>query len=144
MVPPGSPVEALRRNLLYRMFKTITEEDMGEIVGKQIEKAKGGDDRAARLIIDMVKAEESPVIQIQQNNSLPPRFLSDMRRLIVEVLAAIGRLPPQEIAARTHVPLPSVLEALDHDWFERKEGEWYITEKAQKEVLQVEGPKGEG
>lgn len=145
--PPVSPVEALRRNLLYAMFNGVTTDDMTAIVAKQVEQAKDGDGRAAQLIIDMVSAGGEPrgathmqqAIVVNGREDKRALFQSDLRRNAATLLAAAGPLQTAAIADRLHAPMPQVLDALhDHPWFLHEGGKgWAVTDKGREEVPQV-------
>lgn len=141
-VPPLPPVEALRRNLLYAMFGAVTEEDMACVVAKQVEKAKQGDSKAARLLIDMVRGEAPGPsrTQMQQaivvtGNAKGIQFISDTRRQIVQLISATGPLTTVDVAGKMHLMLNDAAGALDHPWFAKREERWHITECARAEVL---------
>src|SRR5688572_27101435 len=68
LVPPVSALEALRRNLLYAMLRGVSEDEMEEIVKKQVEQAKSGDAKSARLIIDMVRGGGDPAPAVAAQN----------------------------------------------------------------------------
>jgi hypothetical protein len=55
LAPQVSPVEALRRNLLYRMFGAVAGDDMGEVIANLVARAKH-DNQAAKILIGMTLA----------------------------------------------------------------------------------------
>lgn len=138
LAPPVSPIEALRRNLLYNLFQGVTGDDIKEIVEKQTEKAKSGDSKAAKLLIDMIQAgsTERSVTHMQQavvvdGTDKKQRFLSETREQIVSIIAAEGPKQSARLAELLHAPLPHILEALnDHEWFEKKQNGWHVTDAA--------------
>lgn len=140
VAPPVHPVETLRRNLLYSMFKAVTADDMEDIVRKQVEKAKDGDAKAARLLIDMVRSGDAgtPVFMSQtvMTGDQTNAFLSDLRRNIVNMLAMDGPRTVEFIAHQMQVVRPRIEQALEHEWFEREQDGWHLTAKARSEVLE--------
>lgn len=140
--PPVPALEALRRNLLYAMFGGVTGDDMRAIVAKQVEKAREGNDRSARLIIDMVQAGGgTPAVQVSQTVAVNQdnrqfKFLSDTRRIIANLLAGAGPQQTEGIVGTLHSPLDHTLRALDHPWFRREADAWLLTEKGRSEALE--------
>lgn len=147
VAPPVDGVVALRRSLLYAMLNEVKDTDMKEIVRAQMDKAKEGDTKAARLIMDMVSSgRDSAPTHMQQaivvngrekeSRKAETPFLSDTREQIVHVLAQQGPLHAAKLASVLHAPLPHVLEALnDHHWFEKEANGWHVSAKGRAEVL---------
>lgn len=57
----------MQAELRMAMFDAISSEDVRAIVAKQIEKAKAGDDAAAKFVLAQVLGNNTPV-KITQNN----------------------------------------------------------------------------
>jgi len=136
------PVEVLRRNLLYAMLPAVGQYDMTAIVSRQVEKAKEGDTRSARLVIELVQASstapspthmQQAIVVTGQEKEI--RYLSDTRRNLVHLLNAAGPLTTVEIARTMHLKLNDAAGALDHDWFVKSQDRWHPTEQARAEVL---------
>lgn len=144
---PIEPLEALRRNLLHAMLRGVSEDDMEAIVRVQVRRARNGEEKAARLVIDMLQAglatpcaePASPDVYVNQtvlnvaSNSVCS--VQDRRESIVHLLAQSG--PQSPIAIQEHITcsLAQVNEALNHPWFEREADGWHLTAKARAEVL---------
>lgn len=142
VVPAVPPTEVLRRNLLYAMLKAIHEDDMAAIVARQVEKAKEGDSRSARLVIELVHAGGAVLSQTHMQQAIVVtgqekeiRFLSDTRRNLVHLLAATGPLSTLEVAKTMHLNLNDAAGALDHGWFDKVQDRWHVTDRAKAEVL---------
>lgn len=145
--PPVSPAEALRRNLLYAMFKAVSADDMRAIVAAQVEKAKDGDGKAARLIMDMVQAggEAQPprthmqqAIVVQGRTGSATLTLSELRQDVVRLIAAKGPLKDKAIVEHyehQNIVCDRLVQALDHPWFEREADGYHLTTQARTEVL---------
>jgi len=140
--PPLPAVESLRRNLLHAMFQAVREDDIAAIVVKQVEKAKEGDSKAARLLIELVQAgaPTAAPTHMQQaivvtGNDKGIRFMSDARRNMVHLLAATGPLTTVEVAKTMHLMLHDTAGALDHDWFVKHHDHWTVTPQGRAEVL---------
>lgn len=133
--PPVPAAEALRRNLLHRMFSAVSGEDVDAIVRKQVEKATSGDSKAARLILSMIQTANEPTVTINNDNR-GQVFLSEVRLQIVHVLRAEGKLDTVELARRLNTTQDRVRPALDHDWFEKEADGWHLTSKAMAEVCE--------
>lgn len=143
--PPVPAIEALRRNLLYAMFKGVATGDMTEIVAAQVKKAKGGDPKAARLIMDMTRASDGgSTVHMQQAIICGGKdgamvVLSELRQMLVRIIASQGAQRAEVLAAQLEprgVLRPRVESALEHEWFEREADGWHITAKARAEVLE--------
>jgi hypothetical protein len=141
--PPVPPAEALRRSLLYAMFQAVTGDDMGAIVAAQVEKAKAGDLKAAKFIVDMVQAGGpagtagvSQVTVVGVGQAANP--LDALRREIVGILANDGPQSDSDLAEDAGQSVMAVRKALDHRWFEKEPDGWHLTAEARAEVL--EGP----
>lgn len=141
--PSVTAIEALRRNLLYAMFKTVTVVDVNEIVAVQVEKAKGGDGKAAKLILGMVQTASqgaSPVYMQQAiiGNGNNVAVLSEVRRMVVAVVASEGPRETKEIAVKLGTTERRVLEAIDSSptWFSRENDGLHITDEARASVLE--------
>ncbi|MBM3983833.1 MAG: hypothetical protein FJ304_26915 [Planctomycetes bacterium] len=141
-VPALPPAEVLRRNLLYAMLKAVGEDDMAAIVARQVEKAKDGDTRSARLVIELVQASatapspthmQQAIVVTGQEKEI--RFLSDTRRNLVHLLNSAGSMTTVEVARAMHLRLNDAAGALDHDWFVKSQDRWYLTRRARVEVL---------
>jgi hypothetical protein len=141
-VPALAPVEVLRRNLLYAMLDAVKEDDMAAIVSKQIEKAREGDTRSARLMIELVQAGASASTPTHMQQAIVVtgqekeiRFLSDARRNLVHLLSASGPLSTVEVARAMHLKLNDAAGALDHPWFHKEREHWELTSQARRDVL---------
>ncbi len=141
-VPALPPAEVLRRNLLYAMLRAVGEEDAAAIVSRQVAKAKDGDTRSARLVIELVRASatapapthmQQAIVVTGQEKEI--RFLSDTRRNLVHLLNAVGPLTTVEVARSMHLKLNDAAGALDHDWFVKSQDRWHLTGRARVEVL---------
>lgn len=142
--PVLTAAQALKNNLLYTMFKSVSESDMEEIVTNQVAKAKDGDHRAAKLIIDMVSSQQpaqtptqnvymqQAVVNQVENNE----FLSDRRRNIIAMICANGPQEIVKIANQLHIPSLDVIEAIDHHWFERDGGKINVTNEARLQIAE--------
>jgi hypothetical protein len=142
--PPVDAVEALRRNLLYAMFKGVTGDDVQEIVAKQVEKAKAGDGKAARLIIDMVKDGGSAPTHMQQaivvnsgdgRQDREVKFISDAREKVAILISEDGPQRTEQIAKVLHISLRDASHAVDHDWFQKEPDGYHITAKGMADVV---------
>lgn len=137
---PTSAIDALRRNLLYAMLQNISEADMGEIVKAQMEKAKAGDTKSAKMIVDMLSASPAP-------SPSRERYIADaggivdykleIRKLIVCLIAFNGPQSTEDIAARLHLTGMVAMDALTCGWFNRDGGKWTLTNDARTKVLDV-------
>jgi hypothetical protein len=68
-IPALSSLEALRRNMIYTMFNSVTPEDMQALVAAQVEKGKQGDTKAFREIKDMFLASQQATANVNVRNS---------------------------------------------------------------------------
>ena len=138
---PTSAIDALRRNLLYAMLNGVSEDDMGEIVSKQVEKAKNGDGKSAKLLIDMVGARQpSPNIRetvIREAGGVVDYKL-EVRKLIVCLIAFQGPQTTEDVASRLHLTGMIAMDALTCGWFVREGGKWGLTNEARTKVLDVQ------
>lgn len=66
IVPAGVPEWAQR--LRQAAFNGVTEQDMAAIVKAQVEKAKAGDERAAKFVLEYLVGIGAPARAITQNN----------------------------------------------------------------------------
>lgn len=64
-----SDIISMQAELRMAMFDAISAEDVRAIVAKQIEKAKGGDESAAKFVLSQVLGNNTPV-KITQNNMI--------------------------------------------------------------------------
>jgi hypothetical protein len=142
VVPALPPAEVLRRNLLYAMLQAVSEDDVAAVVARQVEKAKDGDTRSARLVIELVQASatapspthmQQAIVVTGQEKEI--RFLSDTRRNLVHLLSSAGPMTTVEVARAMHLKLNDAAGALDHDWFVKSQDRWHLTEQARGEVL---------
>lgn len=141
-MPTVNAIEALRRNLLYTVLRTVEAEDMEEIVQKQVEKAKAGDGKAARMLMDMVQAGQPvPEVSVQQQvvvaESGKPDWRQEARKIIACLIAFSGPQTTQEVAAKLRFTAPGVTEVLECDWFEKDGGKWHLTNTARNLLLDM-------
>lgn len=147
--PPVSAIEALRRNLLYAMFQGVTKDDMTAIVAKQVQMARHGDSRAARLIMDMVRTSGEPqrvsVTSTQSVQVVNP--LDDLRCRIALEIAARGPRKSAVLASALVIDHGQLMEAVnDHPWFEREPDGLHVTADGRAAVLNganLNGQRGE-
>lgn len=137
---PVVAIEALRRNLLYAMLGGVAETEMKEIVEKQVEKAKEGDTKSAKLIIDMVGAGQRP--ESRSSHIVEAGGIVDykveIRKLIVCLIAFQGPQTTEDVAARLHLTGAVAIDSLMCGWFSREGGKWGLTNEARTRVLDVQ------
>jgi hypothetical protein len=142
--PPVPAVEALRHNLLYAMFNSVSEGDMAEIVQKQVELAKEGDAKAAKLLMDMIQAEPPQQVFMQQAvvHQGSGDTLDVLRREIVDILATEGpktiQYLRQQLGCR-RVIQSQMVEVMEHEWFEHESDGYHLTARARAELLEKNG-----
>lgn len=136
---PVSAIDALRKNLLYAMLKTVSEGDMQEIVGVQVDKAKGGDTKSAKLIIDMLNAtttSNSREEVVREQGGIVDYKL-EVRKLIACLIAFNGPQDVESIAARLHLTGSVAMDALMCGWFTKDGQKWTLTNEARTKFLDV-------
>ncbi len=137
---PVVAIDALRRNLLYAMLGGVAEMDMKEIVEKQVAKAKEGDTKSAKLIIDMVGANtrnESRSAHIVETGGIVD-YKVEIRKLIVCLIAFNGPQTTEDVAARLHLTGAVAIDSLMCGWFTKDGGKWALTNEARTRVLDVQ------
>lgn len=119
---------------------SVSADDVTAIIQAQVEKAKNGDEKAAKFVLDYVMGPNGKSAQsITQNVfhvHLPSEDSSNvidasaqqslnLRQKIYTLLEASGPLTPGQIAANLSMDHDEVLEALDHHWFKSIRGGQY-------------------
>jgi hypothetical protein len=108
----------------------VRPEDVKAIVAKQVEKAKTGDDRAAKWVLDLVSRQPQgppPVTNATQNvfhihvaGGGPVTNAADKLRLkALALVEASGPLTAGQIAAQLDELPEAVERAVRHPWFRR-------------------------
>ncbi len=144
--PPVHPLIAIRNSLLYAMFKGVNEEDMTTIVAAQVAKARLGDTKSARFVVDMILPHVEPVTNTHTREAILLCEHSNEGRSIEEIRCDIARWllrtdEPQgadEIINFLNLPGVVVMQALEGSkWFQRKPKGWVATSLAREAVLNV-------
>jgi hypothetical protein len=148
-VPPiasgAEAIEALRRNLLYNLYSRLTSNKADAIADKLMGLAAEGDTKAMRLYFDLLRAggeSQAPSVQhttVYGHHGNVTIFLSDIRHKLAVVLAREGPRPAEVLAERARLLLPDALQALNHDWFEKEQDVWNVTDKGRREALELKG-----
>ena len=137
---PISAIEALRRNLLYAMLNGVCASDMEKIVEAQVSKAKQGDTKSAKLVIDMVSAgsarQPTRDTFIQQEGGIVD-YKVEIRKLIACLIAFNGPQSTEEVASRLHLTGMVAIDSLMCGWFSKEGGKWTITNEARTRVIDV-------
>lgn len=141
MPTPAESRQAVRR---MQTLAKITDEDVQDILGAQIKKAKSGDTAAARLILDYTigRADQKPTsvnvdkLVIEQQPETVPKSKAKARQRIAEIIAVEGPLAARVIAVRSGLRPDVVESCLEHDWFEEEQDGWHITNAARAEVME--------
>lgn len=139
-IPPMSAIEALRRNLLHAMLNTVSRGDIAEIVEVQVQKAKNGDTKAAKMMIDMIGASQpEPNISMRQQVMVAEGAASDWRLETRKVLSCLiaftGPQTTEDVASRLHLSGEAAMDVLMCDWFKQEGGRWHLTNEARTRVL---------
>jgi hypothetical protein len=130
------PCEARRRSLMNALYGAISDEDMEAIAHKQVELAREGDTRAARLVTDLVQAEVAIRPAPPDRPDREEVMLSDVRENLVRVISDEGPQRAPALAGKIHASLECVLKAMDdHHWFEKQADGWHITKQGRADVL---------
>jgi len=141
MPTPAESRQAVRR---LTTLGRITDEDVQDILGAQIKKAKAGDTAAAKLILDYTigRADQKPTsvnvenLVIEQQPEAVPKSKAKARHRIAEIIATNGPLTARVIAVRSGLRPDVVESCLEHDWFEEEQDGWHITNAARAEVME--------
>jgi len=104
----------------------ITEEDTKAIVRAFVDKAKNGDERAAKFVLEYLMGGKFTPQSVEIHNhygeprpiEVEPRELSARER-IYAYLQASGPTKAAVIAADLDMPLKTVTGTLNHSWFKR-------------------------
>lgn len=134
---PVSAIDALRRNLLYAMLKGTSESDMVAIVQKQVDKAREGDSKAAKLVIDMIRPthEDSQRERMIREEGGIADYKLEIRKLIACLIAFQGPQTTEDVCSRLHLTGQVGVDALTCNWFNREGGKWFLTNEARTKVL---------
>lgn len=133
--PSINAIDALRRNLLYSMISGISGEDMAQIVAMQVDKAKEGDSKAAKLIMDTIDSAKSRESYVEAGAIVD--YKVEIRKLIACLIAFDGPKTTEEVASRLHLPGTIAIDSLMCQWFTREGGKWHITNAARTQFIEV-------
>lgn len=108
----------------------LTEEDMQGIVRAFVDKAKQGDEKAAKFVIEYLMGGKFVPQSLTINNhygndgpTYPGRTIEvgrpSNRDRVYSYLEAAGPTKPAVIAADLELPLKTVTGTLNHKWFEK-------------------------
>lgn len=103
--------------------KTITPDAIEKMLLAQVEKAKEGDAKALKLVMELAAQQPQQAVNATQNVfhvHLPAGATANEDPVRVKVFAALealGPMSPQEIASNTGLDKSAVEESLDHPWF---------------------------
>jgi hypothetical protein len=134
LAPPVDPVEALRRNFLEALFPGGDVSEVAEGMRLQKEKMKAGDTKATDFVVKtglaLVKGGERV-----KPGPAPVHDLYQWRVNLAHIISGTGPQRDVELLEKSGGRLlyMDVLAVLNHEWFEREGGKWYITAAARKE-----------
>ena len=109
----------------------VSESDIEAILRKQVDKAKAGDDRAARFVLDFVgKAHAAPqpvnatqnIIHVHVPAGVSADGEDGLRIKTLALIEASGPLTPGQVAAQLGADPAAVERAVDHPWFKAAGG----------------------
>jgi hypothetical protein len=142
----------------------VSETDVGEILGKQVEKAKAGDANAAKFVLGFVAGAEPPVekvkivekirvvrrgkapradpgttVRVESSEPLPPvaidsPALRQQRLLVGLYLAQNHNARLAEMERVLGIPGEQLRAVLNCDWFNEKAGVWGLTPAGNQNV----------
>lgn len=136
---------------------SIAESDVAEILGKQVEKAKGGDASAAKFVLGFISQQEpakpvekvkivervkvidrgerrkqkgqapEPARVVEASAPKPTVTSRHMQKLVALHLVANGNVRFEELVTVLEIPTEQLRQILAGDWFIEKQGTWFIT-----------------
>lgn len=124
----GNGLAKSRPAWMERASSLVSDDDLSAILSKQVEKAKNGDDRAARFVLDFVgKQQQTPTVTNATQNVFhihvhgePPRDESESLRLkCLALVEHAGPLTAGQIAAQLGIEPDQVEAAVKHPAFKR-------------------------
>lgn len=152
--PAITAAEALRRNYLNAICEGLPPDDMRDIVAVQREKAKAGDARAARMMLDVGMAlaqgseREPAAATVNVQNNITNQFIYvgtdgvrvgelEVQRNAVFMIAEAGPMKLDAMARAFHLLQTQVAEALRKSpWFSREADGYHLTSRAHADVLE--------
>lgn len=126
--------------LRHAVDQNVTADDLDGIVKAFVEKAKKGDEKAARFVIDYLMGGKLAPQQVTINNHFQtdpdrkPSPVSDaipcreqpLKERIYVYLEAAGPTKAKKIAQELDLPLALIQPELENEWFTESSGTWRI------------------